>query len=126
MSNPDWHYGRPERGDHIRVSRVLYSHHGIFISPDEVIHFTAGDDDSILDWSKAKVMKTDLQTFLAGGTLEVARYDDDEVYPVDDVVEYARSCVGDTGYNLIFENCEHFATECKIGEHRMRKGLANK
>ncbi|MBR1807057.1 MAG: lecithin retinol acyltransferase family protein [Selenomonadaceae bacterium] len=120
MSNPDWHYGRPERGDHIRVNRMggFYSHHGIFISPDEVIHFSREDGASL---SQVYVMKTDLKTFLAGGTLEVARYDDDEVYPVDDVVEYARSCVGESGYNLLFDNCEHIAAESKIGEHRSRQ-----
>ena len=120
MSNPSWHFEYPERGDHIRVCRMggIYYHHGIFVSADEVIHFTGDDDDSVLDWSKAHIIKTSLQTFLAGGEVEVAHYDADEVYPVDDVVTYARDCIGESGYNLFFENCEHFATECKIGEHR--------
>lgn len=112
----------PHRGDHIRVLRPLgYYHHGIFVSNDEVIHFTSTDDDSILDWSKARVMQTTLQQFLRGGELEIVKHDPAKLYPVDDIVEYARDCVGDTGYNLLFENCEHFANECAIGEHRSKQ-----
>ena len=63
-----WVLKNPVRGDHIRVKRAggIYFHHGIFISVDEVIHFTGGDDDSILDWSKATVRQTDLKNFLRG------------------------------------------------------------
>ncbi len=110
------------RGDHIRVLRSLgYYHHGVFVSNDEVIHFTTAEDDGILDWSKARVMQTDLQQFLRGGELEVVKHDESKLYPVDDIVEYARDCVGDTGYNLFRENCEHFANECVIGEHRSKQ-----
>ena len=112
----------PRRGDHIRVLRSLgYYHHGVFISNDEVIHFTTAEDDGILDWSKARVMQTDLQQFLRGGRLEIVKHDPSKLYPVDDIVEYARDCVGDTGYNLFRENCEHFANECVIGEHRSKQ-----
>ena len=112
----------PRRGDHIRVLRSLgYYHHGVFVSNDEVIHFTTAEDDGILDWSKARVMQTDLQQFLRGGRLEIVKHDPSKLYPVDDIVEYARDCVGDTGYNLFRENCEHFANECVIGEHRSKQ-----
>lgn len=119
-----WESKQPKRGDHIRVYRIGYCHHGVFVSNDEVIHFSSTDDDSILDWSKARVLKTTLAEFLRGGTVEVKIYDSAErkkLYPVDDIVEYARDCLGETGYNLIFENCEHFANECTIGEHRSKQ-----
>ena len=112
----------PRRGDHIRVLRSFgYYHHGVFISNEEVIHFTSTSDDSIFDWSKASIMKTDLQQFLRGGELEIVKHDANKLLPFDDIVEYARDCVGDTGYNLLFENCEHFANECVIGEHRSKQ-----
>jgi len=34
-----WAYKTPVRGDHIRVNRGMYNHHGIYITDDEVIHF---------------------------------------------------------------------------------------
>ena len=121
-----WVHKPPKRGDHIRVKRMngLYCHHGIFISADEVIHFTGDDDDSVLDWSKAHVIKTDLKKFLRGGEIEVKEYNDAELadlYPVEGIVSYARTCLGDDGYNLIFNNCEHFANACTLGKYRSRQ-----
>jgi len=75
-----WAQKSPQKGDHIRVQRIggLYAHHGVYISDDEVIHFTGQDDDSIFDWSKCEVIKTDLKTFLKGGIVEVKEYTDEE------------------------------------------------
>ena len=121
-----WISKPPSRGDHIRVrsKRIVYHHHGVFISNDEVIHFTTDENAGILEWSKAHVVKTNLEKFLDGGTVEVKVYDSVErtkLYPVEEIVEYARDCVDDSGYNPFFENCEHFANECTIGEHRSKQ-----
>jgi len=59
-----WTQQPPKMGDHIRVKRGLYAHHGIFVSDKEVIHFTGKDGDSILDWSKPEVIQSDLDYFL--------------------------------------------------------------
>lgn len=117
-----WEYIQPKRGDHIRVQRSsLYSHHGVYISDEEVIHFTGTDDDSVLDWSQCEVICTDIAEFLRGGTAEVKIYSDDELtdlYPVEHIAAYARACLGDKDYNLIFNNCEHFANVCTLGRFR--------
>lgn len=118
-----WESRRPVKGDHIRVKRYdgLYAHHGIYVSDEEVIHFTGTGDDSVLDWSQCRVIKTSLARFLAGGTLEVKEYTDDEfsdLYSVEQIVQYARFCLGDSGYHLIFNNCEHFANACTLGAYR--------
>lgn len=118
-----WVSKAPAKGDHIRVMRIggLYAHHGVYVSDEEVIHFTGQDDDSILDWSKNEVIKTDLKAFLRGGALEIKEYSDDELqdlYSPEQIVIYARSCIGDKGYNLAFNNCEHFANVCTLGRFR--------
>ena len=118
-----WVQKTPQKGDHLRVQRMngLYAHHGIYVSDEEVIHFTGKDDDSILDWSKPEVIQTDLAYFLKGGTLEVKEYTDEEfadLYSPEQIVTYARACLGDKGYNLIFNNCEHFANVCTLGRFR--------
>ena len=59
-----------------------------------------------------------------GGKVEVKEYNDSELqdlYPVEGIVNYARSCLGDGGYNLIFNNCEHFANSCTLGRFRSRQ-----
>ena len=119
-----WIEKRPAMGDHIRVNRGLYCHHGIYVSDNEVIHFTGKDGDSVLDWSKPEVITSDLDYFLKGDKLEVKEYTDDEIedlYPVDHIVKYARACLGDKGYNLVFNNCEHFANTCTLGRFRSKQ-----
>jgi hypothetical protein len=116
-----WLQTTPKMGDHIRVSRGLYNHHGIYVSEQEVIHFTGDEDDSILDWSKNEVICTNLDRFLLNGVLECKEYTDDEfedLYPVNHIISYARACLGDRGYNLLFNNCEHFANVCTLGRFR--------
>ena len=118
-----WVQKSPQRGDHIRVQRMegLYAHHGVYVSDREVIHFTGADDDSILDWDKPEVISTDLAAFLKDGVLEVKEYTNEEftdLYSPEQIVNYARACLGDKGYNLIFNNCEHFANVCTLGRFR--------
>ncbi len=118
-----WEQKPPVMGDHIRVKRMygLYTHHGIYVSDNEVIHFTGTDDDNIMDSSKNMVISSDLNFFLKDGELEVKEYTDEEfqdLYAPDQIVAYARSCLGDDGYNLIFNNCEHFANVCTLGRFR--------
>ncbi|OON96139.1 MAG: NC domain protein [Candidatus Epulonipiscioides saccharophilum] len=119
-----WSEVAPKKGDHIRVKRGVYSHHGVYVSDDEVIHFAGVDDDNVLDWANNEVIKTDLKQFLRGGILEVKEYTDeelDDLYPVEQIVAYARTCLGDKEYNLAFNNCEHFANMCTLGRFRSRQ-----
>ena len=129
-----WVQKNPIMGDHIRVKRMhgIYTHHGIYVSDNEVIHFTGTDDDSIMDSSKNRVISSDLNFFLKGGELEVKEYTDEEfqdLYAPDQIVAYARSCLGDGDYNVLFNNCEHFANVCTLGRfrsHQVERLLQNK
>ena len=51
----DWKIAIFTPGDHIRVKRDHYYHHGIFVGNGEVIHYTAEKDDGI--------NKADLENF---------------------------------------------------------------
>lgn len=118
-----WAKKAPMRGDHIRVFRAggLYTHHGIYVAKDEVIHFTGTEGDGVLDSADNEVISTSLDEFLKGGDLEVKEYTDEEypdLFPVEAIVSYARACIGDAGYSLIFNNCEHFANMCTLGRFR--------
>lgn len=119
-----WVKKRPKRGSHIRVNRGLYFHHGVYIGNGQVIHFTGKDEDSVLDWSKPEVIQTDLNYFLKDGELEVKEYNEEELkdlYPIDHIIVYAKACLGDKGYNLVFNNCEHFANTCTLGRFRSKQ-----
>lgn len=120
----EWIKKKPSKANHIRVSRGSYCHHGIYISDEEVIHFTGKDGDSVLDWSKPEVITSDLNYFLKNGVLEVKEYTVEELkdlYPIEHIVQYAKACLGDKGYNLVFNNCEHFSNTCTLGRFKSKQ-----
>lgn len=118
-----WMHATPALGDHIRVERYggLYYHHGIYIGKNKVIHFAPLSGGEIINWSEAKVIETSLEDFLKDGEIEIRQYTDDELmelYSPKEIVQNAKHCLGYTNYNLIFNNCEHFANSCTTGKHR--------
>ena len=117
-----WVMKEPTRGDMIRVASGSIYHFGIYVSDDEVIQFgLAPSQRVLLRDSEVEVLSSDIYGFLAGGFLEVCEFDRKERKKnrkPDQVVAYARSKIGTRGYNIIYNNCEHFVNECIFGEHR--------
>ena len=109
---------KPNPGDHIRVKRFLYFHHGIYVSDDEVIHFTDGTKKEI-SLKNAKVRATSLKNFLFDGRLQVASdsgSEKKEIFSSEEIIERARSRLGEKKYSLVFKNCEHFTNWCVSGK----------
>ncbi len=92
-----------KKGDHIKVSLGVYEHHGIYTGEGTVVQRTQDGIDEV-----------PLEEFSEGHGIEVVKYDD-RLGKRKDVVRRARSHVGEEGYNLLFENCEHFANEMVSG-----------
>ncbi|MDX2098829.1 MAG: lecithin retinol acyltransferase family protein [Leptolyngbyaceae cyanobacterium bins.59] len=101
------------KGDQIYVIREflnlqgVYEHHGIDCGDGTVIHYQKLDE--------ATVSRTSLDKFRSGRMVYVKNY------PVsfipDVVVRRAESRLGEQQYNLLSNNCEHFATWCKTGKN---------
>ncbi len=106
-------------GDMVRASIGSVKHYGVFISEQEIIQFgpppiarTAIDDSSIC------VCAATAEAFSCGYIIEKAILDKSEKrrrLPPQKTIEIARSRMGETGYNLLHNNCEHFAYECVFG-----------
>ena len=120
-----WKLEAPKAGDVIRVKLGALYHVGIYVSDGEVIQFglpptlraTAKNED-------IRVLSSDIDTFLAGGFLEVARFDKKEAKknrPPHEVIAAARARIGEGGYHILYNNCEHFANECLSGTHLCRQ-----
>ena len=116
-----WLMKEPSRGDMIRVESGTIYHFGIYVSDDEVIQFgLAPSQRTSIPDSEIEVISTDIDRFLCGGFLEVCEFDKKERKKhrsPSDVVAYAKSKLGMRGYNILYNNCEHFANECISGEH---------
>jgi hypothetical protein len=100
-----------ERGDHIRVFRAWFWHHGLFLGGDEVIHVAS---DQRRHKQTAKVRRSTLAEFADGGSIEKVAYG--KRLPPDESVARAEACLGGSGYHLTANNCEHFVTWCVTGE----------
>ncbi len=113
---------KPIKGDLIRVKRKLgYYHYGIYIGHNKVIHYSAPEDDSIFDNRNIEIRKGDLkENFLRGDTLEV-NIPYSSFYYRFIVCKRAKKLLGvhkfrDQDYDLLKNNCEHFANYCYFGE----------
>ena len=107
-------------GDMIRIKINSIYHYGIFVSENEVIQFGLPPVNiRSLTSQDAEVLSTDINTFSAGNIVEVGDMDRKEKKKArtpEKIVETARSRIGEKGYDLLQNNCEHFAYECVFGE----------
>lgn len=99
------------RGDHIYVQRRGYAHHGIDLGDGTVIQYSGEPGKSKI---AASICAASMAVFLSGSKLRVRQYGVRS--SADDTVNRAMSKLGETGYNLIDNNCEHFATWCATGK----------
>ncbi|MEM0980776.1 MAG: lecithin retinol acyltransferase family protein [Cyanobacteria bacterium P01_H01_bin.58] len=98
-------------GDQIYAMREVagvpgvYEHHGIDCGDRTVIHYQKKDI--------ATVSRTSFETFARGGRIFVKHQPTAFLPPI--VVQRAEGRLGEQRYDLLTNNCEHFATWCKTG-----------
>ena len=110
-------------GDHLVVPLFFgLTHHGICVGPRRVVHWDSGIAGRVgllsllLGPTKARVRETSLLRFASGGRVRVRRYR--LALDADTVVARARARVGERGYHLLTNNCEHFAEWSRFGVSR--------
>ena len=114
-----WTMQAPKMGDMIRVKVKFYHHYGIYLDDNHIVQFGLPDNTG-LDPDAIAVMVTDMDGFLIGGDLETAKLTLREKlkrYSPNKTKALALSRVGETGYNILHNNCEHFVNECVFGKH---------
>ncbi|NEP82606.1 MAG: NC domain-containing protein [Okeania sp. SIO3B3] len=98
------------KGDQIYTLREflnidgVYEHHGIDCGDGTVIHYRK---------STETIERTSKEYFTDKRKVYVKRYP--VRYIADTVIQRAESRLGERKYNIIFNNCEHFATWCITG-----------
>ena len=109
-------------GDMVRICLGALYHYGIFVSEDEVIQFGLPPTaENRAAEGEVKVLATDIDVFACGCIVETAVLDKSEEkrrVPRAETVARARKRLGEGGYNIIHNNCEHFVNECVFGEAR--------
>ena len=101
-----------QRGDHLVSSRLGYSHHGLYVGNNQVIHYQgpfSGDES-------CQVVCTSLEYFTEGKDFRI-RHHHQQRFSRDASVDRAYSRLGESRYSLLFNNCEHFVMWCIDDEH---------
>lgn len=102
---------QPVRGAHIYVERALITHHGIDSGDGTVIDFAGRDGGK----DTACIWPVTLAEFAQGASVKTRTYG--SRYSPEVIAARAVSMIGQSGYDLFSNNCEHFATWCVTGEH---------
>lgn len=114
-----WKMQEARPGDIVRVAlRGGIYHFGIFVSEDEVIQFGLPPTPNRRS-EDVEVLSSHVSDFLVGGFLEVGCPEGKEARrrkSPKETVAMARSRIGEKGYDILHNNCEHFANECFFGE----------
>ncbi len=95
--------------DHLQVPRQhgLFHHHGIDLGDGTVAHYLEG----------RAILRSPLEAFSRDEPVSVVPYDE-PCSPTGVTLRRAMGRLGEQRYNLLFNNCEHFAHWCKTGRHR--------
>ncbi len=113
----EWQIKSPVYGDVIRTKVRFYHHYGIFVSPQRVIQFGL-PEDPMRAGADVQVVASDIYGFLCGGELEVGvpdRQERKQLRKPSQIVSQAESRLGEGGYHILHNNCEHFVNDCVFG-----------
>lgn len=106
-------------GSHIKTYRTGYSHHGIYCGDGRVVHYSGFAQA----FKKGSLEITTMERFLGSeAKCYVIEYPANKVrFSSKDIVRRALSRVGEDSYNLVFNNCEHFAAWCVTGKSESKQ-----
>lgn len=101
--------------DHLRSPRFGYDHHGIYLGgPRQLVaHYTRAFEPD------PRIHITPLGLFAEGELVRRVPYILCD--PAHVVLERVHSRVGASGYDVLANNCEHFAVWCKTGRHESKQ-----
>ena len=102
-------------GTHIQVSRVGYTHHGIYIENDKVIHYSGFHEFG----KKGSISITSFLEFCDGSLAkkyDASKFIKGKLFAPNEIIRRAKSRVGEDSYNLLFNNCESFCNWCTHGD----------
>ncbi|XP_056012808.1 phospholipase A and acyltransferase 3-like [Ostrea edulis] len=122
---------RAKAGDLLEFPRGFYSHWAVYIGNEEVVHLAGTENDGIngnfnsghvfticgKSFNKAQVKKEDIWNVICGSKIKINNDKDKKCdpRPAHEIVEEALMKLGEIGYNVLWENCEHFAAYCRYG-----------
>jgi len=130
-------YHAMKAGDLIEFHRGLYTHWGVAIGDGKIVHLSGDDDDGLSANVGGKLGSVSGSVFtISGVSFEKANVKCDDFWDIartskanvnnskDEyiradaehvIIDRALSRMGTIGYNMLWSNCEHFASWCRYG-----------
>jgi len=108
----------PNKGDVVWAIRVP-CHCGIYEGDDSVIHFAPQSGSKMKE--EAVIHRSTLTEFANGSPVLVIEFPLEKCFSPEETINRAHSRLDEQTYNLFLNNCDHFATWCKIGEHHSQQ-----
>ncbi|XP_063414030.1 phospholipase A and acyltransferase 3-like [Mytilus trossulus] len=118
-----------EPGDLIAIKdHILYSHWAVYAGNEQVIHMTGNGPEGVVasdsghsfsiagkSFAKCVVKIENFWKVVANGIAKKNNKKDEENMPFRgrDIVRRALDMIGPIEYNLLWQNCEHFASWCR-------------
>ena len=96
-------------GDHLVVRYGFYFHHGVDLGNGFIVHFGSG----LRDKRRAKVEITAFDRFSNGQPVVI--HPKSAYYTAEEIINRAKSRLGETAYDVCENNCEHFVHWCRYG-----------
>ena len=100
-------------GAHLITPWLGFAHHGIYMGEGKVIHYGA----LVYDIIRKPVEEVTLQAFAGGRPVFIVQHDE-LPFCVQEILDRARSRLGEHQYRLLSNNCEHFVEWCLHDVHR--------
>ena len=106
----------PSVGDHLVSKRRLYTHHGIYIGDNRVVHYSG----LAQGLQSGPIVISDMKEFLSGQPCQIRHYKEARFSP-EEIKARAISRLGENLYHPLFNNCEHFAEWCISKRNKSRQ-----
>ena len=103
------------KGDHLGIQRGWYTHHAIDLGDGYVVQYGRG----VSAGAVAAVHVCPYEKFSKGRPIEIIA--SPVSYDADEVALRALDCVGERGYHILWNNCEHFVTWCRNGKRESQQ-----
>lgn len=108
-------------GDIIRINLGSIYHYGIFVDENNIIQFGLPlIPENMMPQEEIVVCSSDIDVFSCGKIVEVAVFskkENKERFSNKEIIKRATECIGNGGYSLLHNNCEHFVYYCAFGKH---------
>jgi len=108
-------------GIHLKSSRIGYSHHGIYIGNNEVIHYSGFSEM----FKSGQIEKVTLDEFSGTTGYETIKHNNIK-YSSIEIINRAKSRLGEDAYHLFTNNCEHFVNWCIEGKQLSEQAFMSK